>query len=337
MQRLIRLGQTSMEIFPLGLGGIPLQRMSQEEATELIGACLDAGMNFIDTARGYTISEEYIGNALKELGDPEVILATKSMKRDPEGFKEEMELSFKLLQRDFIDLYQFHNLRSLEEFETLLSDGGAYSYAKEMLEKGRIGAIGLTTHRVDVLEKALESGLFATLQFPMNYMERHGEKLLKEAKEKGIGIIIMKPFAGGALKHKGLALRFLLHSGACDVVIPGMDSVEQLFMNLEEAKKGPLTGREYALLKEEAEELGEHFCRRCGYCLPCAVGIDIPSVFLMEGYYSRYNLQEWAKERYDAFSKKASDCIQCGLCESRCPYELPIIGMLENVRAVLEK
>lgn len=337
MEKTIRLGETSMEVFPLGLGGIPLQRIQQEEATALIKACLDAGINFIDTARGYTVSEEYIGEALKELGNPEVILATKSMKRDREGIKEEMETSFSLLQTDFIDLYQFHNLRSLEEYEMLIGEGGGYDYAKEVMEQGKIGALGLTTHRLDVLERALESDLFATLQFPFNYMERHGEELLKRAREKGIGVIIMKPFAGGALKHKDLALRFLLHSGACDVIIPGMDSISQLHMNLEEAKKGPLSAEEFKLLEEEAEELGEHFCRRCGYCLPCAVGIDIPSVFLMEGYYSRYNLQEWAKERYDAFSKKASDCIQCGLCESRCPYELPIINMLQHVTSVLEE
>lgn len=335
MLKNITLGRTSMEIFPLGLGGIPLQRISQEEATLLIKACLEAGINFIDTARGYTVSEEYIGNALKALGDPPVILATKSMKRDREGFQEEMELSFSLLQREYLDLYQFHNLRSLEEYETLIGEGGAYAYAKEMLEQGRIGALGLTTHRVDVLERALESDLFSTLQFPMNYMERHGEKLLKRAREKGIGVIIMKPFAGGALKHKDLALRYLFASGACDVVIPGMDSVEQLLMNLEEAKKGPLNQEEYGLLEEEAKELGEHFCRRCGYCLPCAVGIDIPTVFLMEGYYSRYNLQEWAQQRYDSFPKKASDCIRCGLCESRCPYDLPIIKMMEHVTQVL--
>lgn len=330
----LRLGSTDMEVVPLGLGGIPLQRIEQDEATELIRACLERGINFIDTARGYTVSEGYIGRALKELNYPEVYIASKNMARTAEAFEKEMEESFRQLGLEVIDLYQFHNLRSLDEFEELIGPGGAYDFAKKVQDQGRIRYLGLTTHRVDVLERAIDSGLFATVQFPLNYMERQGEELLKRAKEKGIGVIIMKPFAGGALKYKDLALTYLFHSGASHVIIPGIDSLDQLDMNFKQLSRGPLLEEELQLIQEEADELGEHFCRRCGYCLPCTVGIDIPTVFLMEGYYSRYNLQDWAVERYSSFDKKASDCIACGVCESRCPYELPIISMLDKVKGV---
>lgn len=333
----IELGRTGMEVLPLGLGGIPLQRMEEIEALALIETCLEMGVNFIDTARGYTVSEAYIGNALRELGNPDLYLATKSMKRDEAGVKEEMEMSFSLLKRDRIDLYQFHNVRSFEEFDLLIGPGGAYDYSKEIQKQGRIGHLGISTHRVDVLERAIDSGLFATVQFPMNYMESQGAALLKIAQKKGIGTIIMKPFAGGALRYKDLALRFLLQGGVGDVIIPGIDGPEQLKMNFEQMQLGPLTAEELQLIKEEAQELGEHFCRRCGYCMPCSVGIDIPTVFLMEGYYSRYHLEEWALERYASFEKKASDCIECALCQGRCPYDLPIISMMKNTRKVLDE
>ncbi|NLY36595.1 MAG: aldo/keto reductase [Tissierellia bacterium] len=335
--RKIQLGTTGMEVLPLGLGGIPLQRIEEKQAIDLIGDCLEMGINFIDTARGYTVSEGFIGNALKELGNPDIYLATKSMQRSEVGIKEEMEMSFSLLKRDKIDLYQFHNVRSFEEFDILTGPGGGYDYCKKVQNEGRIAHLGLSTHRVDILERAIESGLFATVQFPMNYMESQGEALLRRAKEKGIGTIIMKPFAGGALRHKDLALRYLLHGGVGDVIIPGIDGPQQLRMNLEQMQLGPLSTQERQLIKEEADELGEHFCRRCGYCMPCSLGIDIPTVFLMEGYYSRYHLEEWALERYGAFDKKAADCIACGLCESRCPYDLPIISMMENTKKVLDE
>lgn len=330
------LGKTEMELIPLGLGGIPLQRISKEAAIDLIEESLARGINFIDTARGYTVSEEYIGAALKKLGYPRVYIASKNMARDKEGFSLQLEESFKNLGLDYIDLYQFHNIRSDEEFDELTGPGGAYDYARLQQERGRIGYLGISTHRADILERAIDSGLFATVQFPLNYMESQGLELLKKARERGIGTIIMKPFAGGALKYKDLALRYLMASGACDVIIPGIDSLDQLDMNFRELEKGPLKEEELALIEEEARELGEHFCRRCGYCLPCQVGIDIPTVFLMEGYYTRYGLKDWAKERYASFSKKASDCIACGICESRCPYDLPIIEMMAKTRDVME-
>lgn len=142
----------------------------------------------------------------------------------------------------------------------------------------------------------------------------------------------MKPMAGGALSNGELAMRFILENPNITVVIPGMDSVDQVIQN---AKAGnelrKLTDEEREIIEKEAAELGTEFCRRCGYCAPCTVGIDIPTQFVIDAYYTRYNLQDWAVARYNSMSVKASECIECAECESRCPYDLPIIDMLKKV------
>ena len=115
------------------------------------------------------------------------------------------------------------------------------------------------------------------------------------------------------------------------VVIPGMYDREEVEENCRAVEeKGPLTEEEQEKIEKIRRELGSNFCRRCNYCAPCTVGIQIPSVFLFEGYLSRYNLEGWARERYSTLAVKASACVECGTCESRCPYQLPIREMLKR-------
>ena len=331
------LGKTGLLVPPVGLGGIPFQRIDAEGTKAIMARALELGANFIDTARGYTVSEAYIGHGLKALGRDNFILATKSMQRTREGVLKELAISLSDLGTDYIDLYQFHNVANFSDYETLMGEDGAYQAIKEKQAEGVIRHIGISTHSVDLLKRFVEDGHFETIQFPYNPMERQGEDWFKKAHDKGIGFIVMKPFAGGAIDHKELSLRTILHNEAVSVVIPGVDSIEQLEQNVLAASPlTPLSKEEQATMQAEADSLGSHFCRRCRYCLPCAVGIDIPMVFLMEGYYTRYNLKDWVKERYAGFEKKAEDCIDCGLCESRCPYHLPIRDMLEQASAVLD-
>ncbi len=289
-------------------------------------------MNFIDTARAYMSSEELIGYALEELGREKFILATKSMSRTYDGILEEFYTSLKLLKADYIDLYQFHNVKTKEEYEMVMGENGAYKAVEELKAKGLIKEIGITSHIKDILEIAIDSGKFSTIQFPYNAVERQGEPLFQRAKEKNIGVIIMKPLAGGAMSKGEYALRFILENPNISVVIPGMDSIEQVREN---ARAGndmrPLNDEERRILEEEAASLGKGFCRRCGYCAPCSVGIDIPTNFIVDGYYTRYNLKDWAKTRYELMPINAKDCIECGECEPRCPYNLPIIEMLKKV------
>lgn len=325
------LGNTGCKIAPVGFGGIPIQRLEEEEAVKLIALASSEGINFIDTARGYEQSEVLIGKGTN--GNREHwTIATKSMARDYEGMKRDIQISLQNLDCGYIDLYQFHNVRSMEQYEQIMSTNGAYRALLEAKEEGKIKAIGITSHDLNVLKFAVETDYFATIQFPYNAVERQAEELFKRAHERNIGVIVMKPLAGGAIAKGNLALRFILENKNVSVVIPGVDKEEQVIENAGVAKTFvPLQDDERAELDILAKELGSKFCRRCGYCLPCPQEIDIPVQFLMEGYYTRYNLKEWATERYGSLSKKASDCIKCGKCETRCPYDLPIREMLDNV------
>jgi len=325
------LGNTGYNIAAIGFGGIPIQRLDEEEAISLIHLAKQEGINFIDTARGYENSESLIGKGIEGVR-AHWIIATKSMARDYEGMKKDIEISLKNLGCGYIDLYQCHNVRTKDQYDAVMSPTGAYKALDEAMKEGKIKAIGITSHDLKILDHAVETDYFSTIQFPYNAVERQAEHLFKKAKQRNIGVIVMKPLAGGAITKGNLALRFILENPNVSVVIPGIDKAEQVSENASVAKSFiPLNEDERVELENLAKELGSKFCRRCGYCLPCPQEIDIPTQFLMEGYYTRYDLKEWAATRYTSLPKRASDCIECGKCETRCPYDLPIREMLKNV------
>lgn len=330
----IELGKTGLKCAEISFGGIPLQRSDAANAMEVVDALEKHGINFIDTARGYTVSEGFLGAALEGRRD-KFILATKTMARSYEGMTREIETSLKELRTDYIDLYQIHKL-SVDEFEQIFSPDGAYQALLDAKSAGKIGHIGVTAHSVETLEKIVAEcpGRFETFMFPYNIVELQGSDVLKAAREIGIGTICMKPLAGGNLDDYELALRFVSQSDAIDISVVGMGSVEEVDRNAAAAEKlTPLTAEDVAACEEIRKELGSRFCRRCGYCAPCTVGININMCFLMNNYLHKYNLVEWAKERYDALPLHAGDCIECGVCETRCPYNLPIREMLRNIAA----
>ena len=326
------LGRTGYEVSAVGLGGIPIQRVDEETAYEIVKAAYENGINFIDTARGYMDSEKLLGYALEKVGRDKFILATKSMARTYDAVLEEIHTCMENLRTDYLDLYQFHNVRTKEDLDTLMGDNGALKAVKELKAKGLIKEIGITSHSVDLLDIALDTDEFATIQYPYNPVEQQGAPIFRKAKEKNVGVIVMKPLAGGAIPKGELCLRFVLENEYVTSAIPGMDSVEQVEENVRAGNdRRALTDEEREELSEEKASLGTEFCRRCSYCAPCSVGIDIPSQFVMDGYYTRYNLQDWATSRYAAMDVRAADCIECGDCEPRCPYDLPIIDMLKRV------
>ena len=326
------LGKTGLSVSAVGFGGIPIQRIGKEEARPLLEAVRAAGINYIDTAKAYTVSEEWLGEALRG-GRDEFVLATKSMARTKEAMAADIEDSLRKLQTGYIDLYQIHN-PSMAQLTQVMEPGGALEALTEAKAAGKIGHIGLTAHSREVFERALELDFVETVMFPYNIVETQGEELIERCAEKNIGFIAMKPMAGGAIEDGTLAMRFITQNPAVTVVIPGMYCADEVYENCAAAeKKSPLTAEECAKIDAVRADLGENFCRRCNYCAPCTVGISIPSVFLFEGYLSRYNLQGWAHERYATLNVKASACIGCGECEERCPYHLPIREMLKRAAA----
>lgn len=331
------LGKTGLVISLIGFGGIPIQRCSQWEVDEIIENLIEEGVNFIDTARAYTNSEEMIGAALTQWGREHFYLATKTPKLTYDDVMADVKISLSELQTDRIDLYQFHNAKTMAAYETIMGEKGGYQALLDCREQGLINHIGITSHSYEVLDRALDEDKFETIQFPYNIVENRGKSLFEKAKEKNVGVIIMKPLAGGAFINADYALRWVAENPNISVIIPGMDSVKQV---LENTRVGnhfvPLNDEERKTFETDANALGKTFCRRCGYCAPCPQGIDIPMQFIVEGYYRRYDLEEWALDRYRSFSANASDCIQCGECEPRCPYNLPIRAMLKKTRELFD-
>ena len=323
------LGKTGLNISRMGLGGIPIQRIDAEGTKKLVYQLMEAGVNYIDTARGYTVSEQYLGYALEGIRD-KFVLATKSMSRTKEAMAKDIDISLGNLKTDYIDLYQVHN-PNMAQLEQVIGPDGALEALLEAKAAGKIGHIGLTAHSVEVFEKALELDWVETIMFPYNIVETQGEALIKKAAEKNIGFVDMKPLAGGAIEDASLAMRFLVSNPDVTVVIPGMADAKEIEQNLAAGENtAPLTAEEQKKVEEVRQTLGTQFCRRCNYCAPCTVGINIPSVFLFQGYLDRYGLADWAKDRYGAMAVKASACVECGACEPRCPYGLPIRQMLKE-------
>jgi predicted aldo/keto reductase-like oxidoreductase len=325
-----KLGKTGLEVSVIGFGGIPIQRISFEEAHVLVNKALDLGINFFDTARGYTDSEAKIGAVLRKRRS-EAVIATKSMARTKEKMAADIRKSLKTLGVDFIDLYQIHNVRDRSTLERVLAPDGALAALQEAKREGLVKHIGITGHVKSVLLEALKIREFETVQFPFNVVENEGvQELLQLAEMHGVGTIVMKPLAGGALKNSDLALRYLLEYPV-STVIPGMDSVDQVERNVAVGDNpSPLSPSERELLMREAEQLGRTFCRRCDYCQPCPQGINIPMVLLFDGYYLRYDLKEWARERYRSLGVKVEACVDCGACEEKCPYNLPVRQLLRD-------
>lgn len=329
------LGKTRLEVSEIGFGGIPIQRLPKEEAAAIVKKAYQSGINFFDTARGYTDSEEKIGKALSAIPRNEIIVATKSRVRNKQKVKEDVDRSLHLLRTDYIDLYQIHNVSNSEELDLIFSED-VTGALREAQKEGKIRYIGLTSHNTEIAASALQQENFDTVQFPLNPLELEATAdILPLAQEKNIGTIIMKPLCGGAIEQKELALRYLLDFPV-STIIPGMQSEEEITQNIAVTQQNKLTEEEKNKLEAEVHVLGTRFCRRCEYCLPCPEDIHITFNLLMLGYYRRYGLHQWASERYHSQKVKASACHDCGLCEERCPYHLPVREMLRECREIFE-
>ena len=347
-----RLGKTELKVGVIGFGGIKLPGIQQDAATEVLNKALDLKINFFDTARGYGDSEAKIGEAIGNRRN-EFFISTKSGARTADQMKRDIERSLKNLKTDFIDVYLVHNLRLPEQYETVMSPSGSLSALKEAKLQGVVKHIGFSSHRYrETMKLGIESGEFEVIMVAYNILndELVDEDILPLAKANDIGVIVMKPLAGGALAmppedvdfqgkiavSATQALRFVLANDAVTLAIPGMTKVSEVIENVQVGETfQQMSVLEKQKLIEAAEELGKEFCRGCGYCLPCPNGIKIPVILRHLGYYTRYGLKDWAKGRYSMVEIKASECEECGSCEEKCPYELPIIEKLKQAHELL--
>ncbi len=318
-----KLGSTGLKISEIGFGGIPLQKVPLEESKQIIETAQESGINFFDSARAYTDSEQKIGLGL----DEKSIASSRSNVRTKEGMLREIETSLRNFGREKVELYSLHNVGTMEEYNRATTLEGALEGLREARKEGRLEHIGITSHSPDILLKALKDNFFEAIMLPFNAREVNSE-VVDFANEQGVGVLVMKPLGGGAIQNAGLALRFILDYKVSSVLV-GMESREQVRQNCRVEHK-PLSTEEREKLKTEIEALGNRFCRRCSYCLPCPQGIDIPLIFILDGYYTRYGLKDFALSRYRPLKKHAGDCTECGTCEERCPYNLPIREMLRE-------
>lgn len=332
----VRLGKTELQVTRVGFGGIPIQRLDEAEAIRVVQRCLDLGVNLIDTANSYTTSEEYIGKAIAGRRG-QLILATKTAAQDRATALEHLELSLKRLNVQVIDLWQLHNVSSFEAYEQVLGSGGALEAAQQALATGKVRHVGITSHSMDVALKAVSSGLFETVQFPFNFVTNEAvEKLVPLALEHDVGFIAMKPFGGGMLSNANLAIKYLLQF---DHVVPdpGIEKVQEI-EEIAAILAGPwgLTEAEREQIARIRAEVGIRFCRRCGYCEPCPEGVRISLVMNLPSLWKRMPAERLTTGNLLAAIQTGGKCIECGECETKCPYLLPIREMIAEYMASYE-
>ncbi|MGN0563287.1 MAG: aldo/keto reductase [Candidatus Heritagella sp.] len=321
----VTLGRTGITVNKNGFGCLPIQRIGKEEAAFLLRKAYQNGIRFFDTARVYTDSEEKVGYALKNVRS-EIILASKTPSKTPEGFWKDLETSLSLLQTDYLDIFQFHN----PDFCPKPGDGtGLYECMTEAKKQGKIRFIGITNHRLPLATEAVESGLYDTLQFPFSYLASEKDKqLVNLCREKNVGFICMKGLSGGLITRSDAAYAFL---NEFDNVLPiwGIQRESELDEFLSYQENPPVMDEEMtALIAHDKQELAGEFCRGCGYCLPCAAGIDIPTAarmsLLLRRSPSAAHLTPQAQEKMF----RIENCVHCGHCTSHCPYGLDTPSLL---------
>ena len=325
--RQITLGSTGLTIEKNGFGCLPIQRITKEEAASLLRAAFDGGINFFDTARAYSDSEEKVGFAFAGMRH-QIVLATKTGAQTADAFWKDLETSLRTLGTDYIDIYQFHNPAFCPK------PGGAdglYSAALEAKKQGKIRHISLTNHRLAVAQEAIDSGLYATLQFPFSYLSGPQELSLVEGCAKaGMGFIAMKALAGGLIRD-GLTAAAYMDTVPNAVPIWGVQHRWELDQFLACVREAPaLTAERQAIIDKDRAELSGEFCRGCGYCMPCPQGIEINQCARMSLMLRRAPAAAWLTAEWQEKMQRIEECLHCGKCAGKCPYGLNTPKLLEE-------
>ncbi len=324
----LSLGKTGITTPQNAFGMLPVQRRSKQDAVKLLRRAYEGGMTFFDTARAYSDSEEKFGAAFGEAGlRDKIYVATKTMAETPEDFWRDLETSLTLLKTDRVDLYQFHCVGRCYA----PGDGtGMYEAMLEAKKQGKVLHIGITAHKIGVAEEIVKSGLYETLQFPFSYLASERDTALCEACTRaGMGFIAMKGLSGGLLTNAEACMAFVSRYDA--LPIWGIQREEELETWLGFFEKDmPMTEELAAVIEKDRRELLGDFCRGCGYCAPCSVGIIINQCARMSQMIRRAPSDKWLNGYWQAEMAKIDDCIECGQCLSRCPYELNIPALLRK-------
>lgn len=330
----VTLGSTGITVDKNGFGALPIQRISEEAAVYLVRKAYEGGITFFDTARDYSDSEEKLGVALKGIRN-NVFIATKTSAKNAEELWKQLDISLGKLQTDYVDLYQFHN----PSFCPRPGDGtGLYEAALEAQSRGMIRHIGITNHRLSVAGEAIDSGLYETLQFPFCYLATDKDlELVERCRQANIGFIAMKALSGGLITNSRAAYAYLAQYGS---VLPiwGVQKEHELDEFLSYVKNPPrMTGDLEKLIAHDRAELLDDFCRGCGYCMPCPVGIEINNCARMSLMIRRSPSAGLLTPEGQEKMKLIQECLHCGQCSSKCPYNLDTPALLErNLKDYLE-
>ena len=328
MERVV-LGKTGLKVNKNGFGALPIQRISKEDAVVLLQKAFQNGINYFDTARAYSDSEEKMGAALHEVRD-QIIISTKTAAQNGKDFRKDLEMSLEKLQTDYIDLYQFHN----PAFCPKPGDGsGLYEAALEAKEQGKIRHIGITNHRIAVAKEAVLSGLYETLQFPFSYLASEEEvELVELCRQKEVGFIAMKGLAGGLIHNSASAYAFMCQPQFAHVEpIWGIQREWELDEFLSYQEQAPeLNEALLAEIQKDKDQLAGEFCRGCGYCMPCPAGIEINNCARMSLMLRRAPQEAWLSEEWQEKMKKIENCLHCGSCMKKSPYGLNTPELLKR-------
>lgn len=334
--RTVILGKTGLKVSRIGIGGIPITRPSEAEAIKVVQRALDLGINFIDTAIGYSDSEKRIGKAIAGRRE-QVIVATKGW-GDKATVLKCIEASLRHLKTDYIDLWQFHNINTIEYYQQIVGTGGGMEGARYALQTGKIRHIGFSSHTLKVALKVVASGHFETVQFPLNFISNEAvaaDELVPLAQKNDVGFIAMKPFAGGRIRDANLAIKYLLQFENV-VPDPGIEKAAEIeqIVSIVNSGSWKLTSGEQQEIEAIRARVGTRFCRQCGLCMPCPQGVHICGVMYLPILWELWPSGWFLSWPYVTNAvKSAENCIECGECEEKCPYQLPIREMIvENIQ-----
>ena len=323
----VTLGKTGITGNKNGFGALPIQRISDEEAVNLLRKAYNNGITFFDTARWYTDSEHKIGLAFAKIRD-KIYIATKTGAQNAEDFRKDLEISLQELQTGYIDLYQFHNPAFCPKPG---DDSGLYDAAMEAKAQGKIRHIGITNHRLAVAHEAVDSGLYETLQFPFCYLATDKDiELVEKCRKENMGFIAMKALSGGLINNSAAAYAYLAQY---DNVLPiwGVQRESELDEFLSYIQEPPVMTEELAeVIRHDREELLGDFCRGCGYCMPCPAGIEINNCARMSLLLRRSPSAGHLSPEGQQKMMKIENCIHCGQCKSKCPYGLDTPALLQK-------